>query len=62
MKKEKILTGLREMKERGQGQTNAAEWGRGGEGTTVSFYSLGRTKAAKLNKTLFLANQQWSLQ
>lgn len=44
------------MKERGQGQTNAAEWGRGGEGTTVSFYSLGRTKAAKLNKTLVLAN------
>ena len=30
--KEKILTGLREMKERGQGQTNAAEWGRGSEG------------------------------
>lgn len=46
------------MKERGQGQTNAAEWGRGGEGgglgggTTVSFYSL-RRKAAKINETYY---------
>lgn len=33
VKIEKVLTGLREMKERGQGQTNAAELGegRGGE-------------------------------
>lgn len=36
---------------------NAAEWGRGRggeEGTTVSFYSLRRKRAAKINKTYYL--------
>lgn len=42
------------MKERGQGQTNAAEWGRGDEGGG-GYYSLQfkKRKAVKINQTYY---------
>lgn len=60
---------MRELKERGQGQTNAAEeGGRGGTGWVrwggnySQLLQFKKSKAAKINKTLFQTNQHWSLQ